>query len=990
MQNLLVLACLALSIHGSHVGRTAAAQAGAVATAPTPAPIPASSVDAESFGLELPVGRPDRLTLEVPFEGRLRRLDLRRHSLRSQEARARVWGAGNRWTMHELGSPGTYRGVVEGERDRVVLAYLTSDGLHADVLPSDGSEEGAWSMRPAGRPGRYRAQLQPSDHGASLHCGVEELGLGSGGVLPKLPQPSPRRCASLAEIAFDADFEYYTAKGSSVSNVIDTIEGHMNQVDFYYARDVRITYELTEFVVRTAPFYTPTTGGELLDQFRAEWNTNLAFIPRDMAHLMTAKPGNLIQYGGLAWVGGVCNSIAYGWSLDSAGIIGHEVGHNWNAGHCLDPTPCNNMCGSCFHVGPNTKQVIEAYRDSRPCLQETVYAGALPPYVAPDELRLAKDELAAGGAFTIDVLANDEDGNCEPIFLRSSGQTTARGGRAEILRGAGPQHRDLIQYSPPAVPFIGVDDIPYFVSDGTFDVPATLTVDVASLQLAGYWRLDDGSGTSAADESLAGRAGTLLGNPLWTSGLLGTALSLDGLDDAVQIPPLDLQDDSVTITAWLKRTGPLVPSAGIVFSRAGSTAAGITVGSFGDLRYSWNADPLTFNKPTGFIPPLDQWVFTALVVEPTAATFYFHDGALRTVTNPIPHDPEAFDGDLYLGLDEASATRRFEGALDDVRVYDHALSSGEVLDLVSLGGRADVPYPSDGADLPDPTTPLGWVASPLATAHEVYLDTDYVRVRDADPSSPAYMGSFAVPSFQPPSLVSDTRYFWRVDEVVGTGTVRGDVWQFELADFARWKLDEVSGSAALDSQGTFHGVYVGDPTLGGAGASAKLGTSVSFDGAGDRVDVAMPMALDSNRVTMTAWVKRNGAQNAFAALIFSRAGSTTAGLNFGTADELRYHWNGSASTYNFDSGLVVPDQEWVFTALVVEPDRATLYLGQDGTLSAATNFVTHPVEAFDGKLVIGQDPNFGNRYLRGDLDDPRVYDAALSPAEIDALYQRTR
>ena len=67
----------------------------------------------------------------------------------------------------------------------------------------------------------------------------------------------------------------------------------MNAVDFFFARDARITYAITGYVVRTAPFYSPTGGGNLLDLFRAEWNTNQTGLQRDIAHLMTGKPGNL-------------------------------------------------------------------------------------------------------------------------------------------------------------------------------------------------------------------------------------------------------------------------------------------------------------------------------------------------------------------------------------------------------------------------------------------------------------------------------------------------------------------------------------------------------------------------------------------------------------------------------------------------------------------------------------------------------------------------
>lgn len=82
----------------------------------------------------------------------------------------------------------------------------------------------------------------------------------------------------------------------------------------------------------------------------------------------------------------------------------------------------------------------------------------------------------------------------------------------------------------------------------------------------------------------------------------------------------------------------------------------------------------------------------------------------------------------------------------------------------------------------------------------------------------------------------------------------------------------------------------------------------------------------------------------------------------------------------------MPDAQWVFAALVVEPTRARLYLGQGGVLATATNVITHTPEEFDGKLVLGRDAGFSNRYFKGSLDDVRVYDHALTQAEVEALY----
>ena len=71
---------------------------------------------------------------------------------------------------------------------------------------------------------------------------------------------------------------------------------------------------------------------------------------------------------------------------------------------------------------------------------------------------------------------------------------------------------------------------------------------------------------------------------------------------------------------------------------------------------------------------------------------------------------------------------------------------------------------------------------------------------------------------------------------------------------------------------------------------------------------------------------------------------------------------------------------------MVEPNQATIYLGDGGTLSSATNAVAHGSEEFDGRTFLGRD-SAGGRYFDGNLDDVRVYDASLTPSQVTALYQ---
>ena len=818
-------------------------------------------------------------------------------------------------------------------------------------------------------------------------AGLGGLGARAGGPLGT-PAP-PHGCARRAQIAFDADYEYYQAQGSSVAATVARIESHLVEVDFFYQRDLRVSYELTAIVVRSAPFYAPTGGGDLLDDFRAEWNSTLAAVPRDLAHLMTGKPGSLIEFGGLAWVGVVCNlGLAYGWSMDSAGIVGHEVGHNWGAGHCHDSSPCNNMCGACLSIAPITKGVMEAYIAGVSCLDAVlVPTTPLPPYVVGESLAVAKDDyFAVLQPLQFDVLANDEDGNCQPPLLQGVAPSSALGGALAVLPGAGPKGRDLLSYTAPDDLFVGLDQLDYTVGDGTGQqTPGSVSVEVLPLRLSGWWPLDDGTGSVVADLGEFQRYGTALGAPAWVPSSLGGALEFDGVDDQIDLPAFNLVRPEITITCWARRDGVQFAFAGLLMNRDAGTQAGLHLGTHHELRYTWRNELGTFFWDSGLELSDGQWTFCALSVEPTQARLYRGvAGVLASATRVAPHALEPFAGTSQVGADPLQPSRRFAGTLDDVRVYDHALSEAELTDLFERGGRAHLPVPTDGGGLVDPDASLRWTAGLSATAHDVYLGTGYTAVRDADHAAPEYQGSLTGSSFGPGGLTAGSRWYWRVDELTPAGVVIGPVWQFRVDAAGHWRLDETSGTTAVDAHGLHDGVYGNGILLDRAPATPFTGASVRLHGNSPEEIVMPAPAVSTDRATITAWVRRIGDQIDWAGIVFCRGGDTVAGLNVGTDNELRYHWDGGQ--WDWDSGLVLPDATWAFCALVVEPTRATLSMGIDGApLQTAVHEVGHGAEPFDAPLHLGHDPA-GGRWFDGRLDDVRLFDRALSPAEIQRLY----
>ena len=146
------------------------------------------------------------------------------------------------------------------------------------------------------------------------------------------------------------------------------------------------------------------------------------------------------------------------------------------------------------------------------------------------------------------------------------------------------------------------------------------------------------------------------------------------------------------------------------------------------------------------------------------------------------------------------------------------------------------------------------------------------------------------------------------------------------------------------------------PTFPGFDSTAK---AVSFNGTTGYVSLP-PLNLSTNTVTITAWVKPNGAQNMRAGIVVSDAATTDAGI---TIDEtgglgVSYNWNGDESAWAWDSFLTLSDSVWNFVALVVQPTEADLYVVDSNNASdftGATNYITHAVQDFEGATLIGAD-----------------------------------
>ena len=142
--------------------------------------------------------------------------------------------------------------------------------------------------------------------------------------------------------------------------------------------------------------------------------------------------------------------------------------------------------------------------------------------------------------------------------------------------------------------------------------------------------------------------------------------------------------------------------------------------------------------------------------------------------------------------------------------------------------------------------------------------------------------------------------------------------------------------------------------------------------------------INSNTITMSAWIKPNGPQNDWAGILFARGGTTTAGLSMKSDNELRYHWNNNE--YGWSSGAYAALDKWNHVVLVVAPSSATIYLNGE----PYTRSVTHSPETFDAPMRVGNDATSGARTFDGQIDEVCIWNKVLTQAEIRSLRHLTK
>ena len=341
----------------------------------------------------------------------------------------------------------------------------------------------------------------------------------------------------------------------------------------------------------------------------------------------------------------------------------------------------------------------------------------------------------------------------------------------------------------------------------------TSTAQNVDPSLVGWWTFDEDTGDVAQDKSGNGNDATLLGEPTWDTdaGHRGIMI-LDGTDDHIHIDGTVYELPLYTMAIWFRVDGG--SGNRDVLSAKGPTGVNgvlLEIQGGGTLR---NLHRFPFASGGGSniysTETYDDGVWHHAATVQTEGEMILYVDGQEIGRQPETNLFQGSLGEIWLGTLDQRMGRMFPGPLDDLRIYNRALSAEEIAAIMEGEPNpfAYGPQPKNGARHEDTWANIKWAAGDLAVSHDVYFGTDFDAVSEG--AEGTFVGNTAMnfqvvgfPGFpEPAGLQLGATYYWRVDEVnpAEPGSPwKGEVWNFTVPPKEAYDPDPADGAKFLQT-----------------------------------------------------------------------------------------------------------------------------------------------------------------------------------------------
>jgi hypothetical protein len=495
--------------------------------------------------------------------------------------------------------------------------------------------------------------------------------------------------------------------------------------------------------------------------------------------------------------------------------------------------------------------------------------------------------------------------------------------------------------------------------------------------LKGYWNLDQTGGAVATDSAFYPHNGTLMkmGDGAWVPGRSGNALQFNGVDGFVEMTGYKgiTGIQARTCMAWVKTTGAIAP---IVYWGDKTTAGGmweLRINSLGRLRLQIGGAGAAIGSTavnTG------QWVHVAAAL-PQGATSaadiqLYVNGVRETTTVTAGAINTKSAASMRIGTDETG--RFFSGLIDEVRMYNRVLTVNELRQAAGL-------FIADAGTDRTIGCSIGSIAISVPLAGRILNGTGAETAIWSKVSGPGEVvfenasvlntqGTFSGPG----------HYVLRLTVSDGPQQSQDDVTVFlSTGEVGYWGMD----GDYSDSANGYTGTPSGDPVFLGT-AQAKVGTgAVDLDGNDSVVMNGFPGIAGTKARTCTAWIKTTGV---FGPILYWGDKNTAGALwdmRVGSLGQLRVMVGGGPVV---DSATKVNTGQWVHVAAVLPEgasSTANIQLYVNGVRE--TEAVTAGAMNTKAAAAFRIGTNETGLYFTGLIDDVRIFDRALTAAEIQTI-----